>query len=219
MGRLIATLTGAFLIGLAAAVEFGSHGSAVVLVSSEGSVVGAGQFDDGNLELELLAGFSGFATLTVGDESGNQMSAEVMVGSDSSVVFTESLEDLREAVASQGGELTVRTEERLEVAGNLAFGAAVPDHVELPEAAREGMDAAAENAAEARGRADARRSKGAEASAEAETRANARGEASAGAREDGDTGGDGSGSAGGGTSAEAGADVSVGVGVATGSNR
>ncbi|MEX2542805.1 MAG: hypothetical protein WD314_13410 [Trueperaceae bacterium] len=220
MKRLFAILISVLLIGVAAAIEFPSEGSAVVLVSAEGSLVGAGEFGDGNLELQLLAGFTGFATLTVVDESGNEVNAEVMVGSDSSVVFTDTLEDIRETVASQGGEVTVRTEERLNVDGNMAFGAAVPGHVELPEVAREGMENAAENAEAAGENAEEGRSNGAEASAKAEARAGTRGEASAGARERDGAGDDADGDPdGAGASAGAEADVAVGVGVGTGSNR
>jgi hypothetical protein len=180
MHRLIAILIGALLLAPAAAAELTVESGAAVLVSSEGSLVGAGEFADGNLVLELLAGFSGFATLFVVDDAGNLTSVDLMVGSDASLVITETLEDFREVVASQGGEVTVRTEERLEASGEMAFGAAVPDHVELPAVALEGMRKASENAAEARARAEAAGSNGGGASAKAEARGGARGEAEAG---------------------------------------
>jgi hypothetical protein len=207
MQKLIAILIGALLLGAASAVEFTGEGDVVLI--AEGEVVGAGEFENGNLELELLAGFTGFATLTVVDEAGNEVSVEVMVDSDSSIVFTETLEDLRDVVAAEGGELKVELEERIEAEGNMAFGAAVPDHVELPEVAREGMEQAAENAAEARERAEEARSNDAEAEAEAEGSAEARGEVSGRAGADEDE-----------AEAEAGAsvDAEVGVGVG-GSNR
>lgn len=203
MHRFIAILIGTLLLGAAFAVDFPREGD-LVLVSAEGSVVGTGEFEDGNLDLTLLAGFDGFATFTVVDESGNEVSAEVMVDSESSVVFTESFEELREAVAAQGGEVSVRIEEDLEAAGNMAFGAAVPEHVELPEVAREGMDRAEDHAEE-------RGSNGAESSAEAEARVGARGEASAGkGGRDHEHGAEGS--------ADAEADASVGVGVGSSSD-
>jgi hypothetical protein len=180
MHRLIAILIGVLLLAPAAAAELTVESGAAVLVSSEGSLVGAGEFADGNLVLELLAGFSGFATLFVVDDAGNLTSVDLMVGSDASLVLTETLEDIREVVASQGGQVTVRTEERLEASGEMAFGAAVPDHVELPAVALEGMRKASENAAEARARAEAAGSNGGGASAKAEARGGARGEAEAG---------------------------------------
>lgn len=210
MHRFIAILIGTLLLGAAFAVDFPREGD-LVLVSAEGSVVGTGEFEDGNLDLTLLAGFDGFATFTVVDESGNEVSAEVMVDSESSVVFTESFEELREAVAAQGGEVSVRIEEDLEAAGNMAFGAAVPEHVELPEVAREGMDRAEDHADEAEDHAEERGSNGAESSAEAEARVGARGEASAGkGGRDHEHGAEGS--------ADAEADASVGVGVGSSSD-
>jgi hypothetical protein len=198
MHRLIAILIGALLLAPAAAAELAIQSGAAVLLSSEGSVVGAGEFEGGNLALELLAGFSGFATLFVVDDAGNRTSVELMVGSDASLVLSETLEDIREVIAAQGGQVTVRTEERLEASAEMAFGAAVPDHVELPAVALEGMRKAAENAAEARARAEAAGANGAGASAKAEARGGARGEARSDA------------------SGEAGAGVAVAVGIGAG---
>jgi hypothetical protein len=212
MHRLIAILIGALLLAPAAAAELIVESGAAVLLSSEGSVVGAGEFEGGNLALELLAGFSGFATLFVVDDAGNRTSVELMVGSDASLVLTETLEDIREVVAAQGGQVTVRTEERLEAGGEMAFGAAVPDHVELPAVALEGMRKAAEHYAEARARAEAAGANGAQASAGAEARGGARGEAEAivgrgdGAEEEAEGEAD----------AEASAGVAIGVGIGAG---
>jgi hypothetical protein len=211
MHRLIAILVGALLLGPAAAGELTVESGAVALVSSEGSLVGAGEFAEGNLDLELLAGFSGFATLFVVDDSGNRSSFEVMVGMDASLVLTATLEDIRSVVASEGGRVTVRTEERLEAGSDMAFGAAVPDHVELPAVALEGMRKAAEYAAEARARAEAGRENGGGVSAKAEARGGARGEASAGTRT-----GDGEGEE---TRGEAGAEASAGVVFGVGAGR
>lgn len=196
MARLLVMITSALVLGMAAALELPGEGD--VAIVADGQVVGQGSFEDGNLELELLAGFSGFATLTVVDGSGNEWTVDVMVDQDSSIVITESLEDLVEAVEENGGEATVRVEEELEARGNMAFGAALPDHVDLPVTAEAGMEAAAENYAEAEARAeDAREGDG------AGVEGRARGEVSAGARSE-----EGNAEAG----AEAEASVKIGIG-------
>lgn len=218
MRKVTAIMVSALLFGAAWATQFPSQGG-LVLVSAEGEVVGAGVFDAGNLDLELLAGFSGFATLTIVDESGNEVTTEVMIDSNSSVVITESLEDLSEAVAARGGEATVRVEERVDASGNMAFGAAVPDHVELPDVAQEAMDEAEERADGAKERGRERESSGAEASAGAEARAGARGEASAGGESNGESAKGERGQAEGSAGAEVDASVGVGVGVGNSSDR
>lgn len=188
-GILLATL----LLGSAAAVvEFQGEGDLVI--TADGSVVGVGEFENGNVEVELLAGFSGFATITVVDEFGAEQRIDVMIDEDATVVISETLEDLRGVVAAGGGELTVEVEESLEASGNMAFGVAVPDHVELPDVALEGMGQAEANheAAQERG--------GDSQSGDARTAAEGRagGEASAG-EDDGEV--------------EAGADASASIGL------
>jgi hypothetical protein len=201
MRKVFAILIGAVLLGAAFAVEFPAEGD--VVLTAEGSVVGTGEFQEGDLDLELLSGFSGFATMTVVDEAGNEISVEVFIDSDASVVLSETLEDLRDVVAETGGEVTVTVEESLEVSGNMAFGAAVPDHVTLPGVAKEGMARAEENHAEAKTRT------GDGQGASAETRVRGEGGAAAGRDSDDEE-------ERGGAEAEAEAEVEVGVGVGSG---
>lgn len=163
MQKLFSILVASLVIGTAFAAELPSEGE-FVLTASDGTVVGAGELSNGNLELELLTGFTDFATLTFVDEEGNVQTFDVMVGADGSVVFTDSFEDLASTVTNAGGEVEVRLNDEVEAEGNQAFGAAVPENVELPEEAREGMEEAAENYAEAQERA-------AEAQEEADERA------------------------------------------------
>lgn len=200
MKRTLGILLATVLLGTAAAVEFQGEGDLVI--TADGAVVGVGEFENGNVELELLAGFTGFATITVVDEFGVEQSTEVTIDEEAKVVLSETLEELRTVVVDGGGELTVKVEESLEASGNMAFGAAVPDQVELPEVALEGMsraeanhDASQEGAEEGSSHGDGE-SRGAEASAEGR----ARGEVAAGEDDEG-------------TELEAGAEGSVGVGL------
>lgn len=167
MTKVFGFLIAALLLGSTAAAEFPNEGE--VLLVAEGSVVGVGEFDDGDLELRLLAGFSGFAEITVVDESGNEYSTEVMVGSDSSVTLSDSLEDLESVLAEAGAEVTVTVHDSLEAGGNMAFGAGVPEHVELPQVALDGMAGAEANHQAAQERAEEARAKaGAAAGGEVE---------------------------------------------------
>jgi hypothetical protein len=197
MRKVFGILIGTVLLGAAFAVEFPADGD--VVLTANGSLVGTGEFHEGDLDLELLSGFSGFATMTVVDEAGNAVRLELFIDSDASFVLSETLEDLRDVVAETGGEVTVTLEESLEASGNMAFGAAVPDHVTLPDVAKEGMAGAAENHAEAKARTGERQG------ASAEARVRGESEAAAGRDSDDDEERDG---------AEAEVEVGVGVGAA-----
>ena len=187
MKRLLTLLVTALLAATAAAGELPDSGE--VLLSADGSLVGVGEFEDGKLELELLADFSGTATITLVDEEGNEYSEQVVVSSDHELEF-EAEGELAAAVEEDGATVEITLSEKLEADGELGIGHGVPDHVELPEEALEGMARAEENQAEAQARAE-------ENQAEAEARAEAKAEA--GAEEDGE--------------AEAEASVGVGIGV------
>lgn len=94
------------LLGSAAAIELPTEGE-VTFVSDAGAIVAVGEFADGNLTIEVLAGFSGFVTVVV-SEDGSVTTFEATVGADAeiSIVDMSSLEfvDLTEAVAEAGGE-------------------------------------------------------------------------------------------------------------------
>ena len=191
MRKLFIPLVVSLLLSAAAAAEFPSDGE--VVVYAEGEVVGIGEFSGGDLELRLLQGFEGFATITVTDSEGNEFDFDVEIEADGSVQLNESFEDLEEVVEESGGEVEISLHEELEGGVSMAFGAGVPEHVELPEVAREGMERAKANHEAAQGRA------GADASVEV----GAKGEARGHGEEDADAEVD----------AEAGASVGVGVGL------
>ncbi|HEX7002559.1 MAG TPA: hypothetical protein VF168_00015 [Trueperaceae bacterium] len=191
MRKFLFVLVVALLLGAAVAAELPRDGD--IVLTAEGEVVGTGEFEDGNLELELLTGFEGTATFTVVDDEGNEYSFDVQVDSEGSVVLDGTSEDLEEVVEEDGGEVVITFREELETEGNMAFGAAVPDHVDLPDVAREGMERAKENHEEAKERS------GAGASVEGRAEGEAHGEAGGEEAE-----------------AEAEADVSLGVGLGKG---
>ena len=174
MKRIVGIMLATLLLASAAGAQFQGEGDLVI--TADGSVVGVGEFEDGNVELELLAGFTGFASITLVDESGAERTFDVMIDEDARVVLSETLEDLRSVVGETGGEVTIEVQESLQTSGNAAFGVAVPDHVELPEVALEGMAQAEANRDAAQERGGEGSSHGNEVSAEGR----ARGEASAG---------------------------------------
>lgn len=175
MRKFLSILIISLLLGTALAVELTSEGE-FILTSTDGTIVGAGELEAGNLQLQLLAGFTGFATLTVIDEEGTITTYDVMVSEDNAVIFTESLEELSGVVTSAGGETEVTIREEVETEGNQAFGAAVPENVQLPEEAREGMEEARENYAEAQERAAEAQEEAAERAADARENAGERDE-------------------------------------------
>ena len=155
MKKLFAILAAALLLNVAAAAEFPSDGEVIVVV--DGQVVGVGEFDEGDLELKLVEGFEGSAEMSVVDDDGNQYTVEVTVTGDGVVLLDDTLEDLVEVVEGEGGEAEITVHEELEVSVDNAFGAGVPDHVDLPDVAKVGMERAAENHEEAKERAEENR--------------------------------------------------------------
>lgn len=188
MRKFLSFLIVSLLSTVVLAAELPSEGE-FVIVSADGVVAGTGELQGGNLELELLSGFTSFATLTFVGEDGEVLTFDVMVGEDGSVVLTDTFEELASLVSAAGGEVEVSFSEDVDAEGSQAFGAAVPEDVELPEEAVEGMQEAAENAAAAEEQADEARE---EAAGDADRGSDAAGDA--GAPDDADAADDADGS-------------------------
>lgn len=123
------------LIGGALAADLPSEGQ-IVVVSADGVVAGTGVLESGDLELELLAGFTGFGTMTVIGEAGEVFVYGVMVQAGGEVVLTESLDGLATLVRSAGGTVDVSLHEGGTAAGGEATGAAGADEVGVDEGAK-----------------------------------------------------------------------------------
>jgi hypothetical protein len=121
MIKFLVTLILSLVLGAAFAVEF--PGSAKLFFTADsGTVVAVGELEEGDLSLELLAGFSGFVTITSVDEEGNVVSFEASVDVDGTVTVLdmESFEfvDLAHAVTAAGGEVDVEFEDSIDTEGD-----------------------------------------------------------------------------------------------------
>jgi hypothetical protein len=117
MHKVLAVLILAIGLTTALAIELPLQGS-LTLISSAGEVVGVGEFEDGELELELLADFAGLVTFTSVDAEGNVVvfDASVAEGGVVTLIDTVTLEfvGLGEAVAAVGGEIEISFEDELD---------------------------------------------------------------------------------------------------------
>lgn len=147
----------AFVLGLCvwgSAVAADLPEGELVVTLADGTIVGVGELEDGGLELELLAGTSGFVTFTVTGDDGAAVSFEVALGEDGSLVLVESFEDLAGTIAAAGGEVEVSFEEAAEFEAIAAEAGDGPAHATGLDRADE---KASENAAEGLARARAAR--------------------------------------------------------------
>jgi hypothetical protein len=122
------------LAGMVAAFEM-PMGSSLSLMTDDGSIVGSGEYRDGKLKLSLLEDYSGFASLTVTDQNGNQVTLEVMITADGQIMVLSadaSFLNLAESIAGQGGEVEVEYESSF---------AATPALPEQAQAGRANADA------------------------------------------------------------------------------
>jgi hypothetical protein len=121
MLKALSTLILTLVLGTALAVEL--PGSATLFFTTEnGTVVAVGELEEGDLSLELLAGFSGFVTITSVDEEGNVVSFEATVDVNGTVTVLdmESFEfvDLAHAVTAAGGDVDVEFEDSIDTEGD-----------------------------------------------------------------------------------------------------
>jgi hypothetical protein len=121
MFKSLSTLILTLVLGAAFAVEL--PGSATLFFTTDsGTVVAVGELEEGDLSLELLAGFSGFVTITSVDEEGNVISFEATVDVNGTVTVLdmESFEfvDLAHAVTAAGGEVDVEFEDSIGTEGD-----------------------------------------------------------------------------------------------------
>jgi hypothetical protein len=117
MRKLLAVLIVTVGFTTAQAIELPVN-SSLTLVSSSGEVVGVGELEDGELELELLAGFAGLVTFTSIDTDGNVtvFDASVTEGGVVTLIDTVTLEfvGLQEAVAAVGGQIEISFEDEFD---------------------------------------------------------------------------------------------------------
>jgi hypothetical protein len=117
MRKLLTALILAIGLTTASAIELPSNTS-LTLISSNGAVVGVGELEDGELELDLLADFTGLVTFTSVDAEGNVivLDATVAEGGKVTLIDTATLEffGLEEVVAALGGQVEISFEDDLD---------------------------------------------------------------------------------------------------------
>lgn len=151
MKHILATLVFALTFGAAFALELPQN-ARFMLVSGD-TVVGIGELEGGNLDLDLLAGFSGDVFLTVTDADGNIATFEVTITAAEGGALIEVLDwdtlakvDLMGLITEAGGRFDVSYEEEADFAEML--------EEEAEEAAEEAADEAEEAADEAEDEAE-----------------------------------------------------------------
>lgn len=121
MFRPFATLLLTLILGTALAIEFPASAQ-LTFISSDGTVVAAGDMDEGDLSLDVLADFSGFVTIAGVDQEGNVVTFEATVEADGTITVLDmdSFEfvDLEQSVAAAGGQVDISYEETIEAQGN-----------------------------------------------------------------------------------------------------
>jgi hypothetical protein len=122
MRKVISGLILAVVFGAAWAIEL-PKAATLTLVDGSGAVVGVAELKEGELELDLLAGFSGLVTVTSVDSEGNVVVYDASVAVDGTVTLidTTTLEfvNLGEAVAAAGGRIEVSFEDEVEAEDDL----------------------------------------------------------------------------------------------------
>jgi hypothetical protein len=117
MRKLLTALILAIGLTTALAIELPSNTS-LTLISSNGAVVGVGELEEGELELDLLADFTGLVTFTSVDAEGNVivLDATVTEGGKVTLIDTATLEffGLEEVVAALGGQVEISFEDDLD---------------------------------------------------------------------------------------------------------
>jgi hypothetical protein len=127
MFKPLATLMLSLVLGAALAIDFPSSAK-LFFTTDSGAVVAAGALDEGNLSLDLLAGFAGFVTITGVDEEGNVVTFEATVEADGTVTVLDmaafEFVNFAQAVADAGGEVKVSFEESIEAQGDVGLAQA-----------------------------------------------------------------------------------------------
>lgn len=127
MIKTFATLVLALVLAPAFAIELPSSAT-LFFTTDGGAVVAVGELDEGNLSLDLLAGFSGFVTITGVDGDGNVVTFEATVDVDGTVTILDmaSFEfvDFAHSVTVAGGEVDISFEESIEAQGDIGLAQA-----------------------------------------------------------------------------------------------